>query len=458
MALNEVLDAIDRAQPAALERLFALLRIESVSTDPAHAPACRAAADWLVADLASIGFQASRRDTPGHPMVVAHGGDGAGPHLLFYGHYDVQPVDPVALWDSPPFAPEIRETGRGKAIFGRGASDDKGQFMTFIEAARAWKAATGRLPGRLTILLEGEEESGSPSLVPFLKANAGELRADLALVCDTGMLRPDTPAISTMLRGIVAEQVTIRAADVDLHSGAYGGAAINPIRVLARIVAGLHDADGRVTLPGFYDGVHELPAAIRDQWQALGFDAAEFLGPVGLSTLAGERGYSLLEQVWSRPTCDVNGITGGYTGPGFKTVLPAEAHAKVSFRLVGDQDPARIVESFRAYVRASLPPDCTARFVDKEGAAATTLPVDAPAFGKARQALSDEWPKPAVFIGCGGSIPIVGHFRRILGMDSLLIGFGLDDDAIHSPNEKYELNSFHKGARSWARVLAALTT
>jgi acetylornithine deacetylase/succinyl-diaminopimelate desuccinylase-like protein len=279
----------------------------------------------------------------------------------------------------------------------------------------------------------------------------------MALVCDTGMLRPDTPAITTMLRGIVAGEVTIRAADLDLHSGVYGGAAINPIRVLARIVAGLHDADGRVTLPGFYDGVRELPAAIRAQWQSLGVDAAELLAPVGLGTLAGERGYTLLEQVWSRPTCDVNGIAGGYTGPGFKTVLPAEARAKVSFRLVGDQDPAKVIESFRAYVRSSLPPDCTASFVEKEGAPATTLPMDAPAFGKARQALSDEWPNPAVFIGCGGSIPIVGHFRRILGMDSLLIGFGLDDDAIHSPNEKYDLASFHKGARSWARVLAALT-
>ena len=459
MGLDAVLKAIDAAQPEALERLFALLRIESISTDPAYAGACRAAADWLVADLAGIGFRAERRDTPGHPMVVAHGGHGAGPHLLFYGHYDVQPVDPLELWTRPPFEPAIADTPRGPAIFGRGTSDDKGQLMTFVEAVRAWKAATGRIPGRLTILLEGEEESSSPSLVPFLETNAEELRAELALVCDTGMLTPEIPAISTMLRGIVGEELTIQAADVDLHSGAFGGPAINPIRVLARILAGLHDDRGRITLPGFYDGVPELPSAIRAQWEALDYDSGAMLRDVGLSQPAGEAGRTILEQVWSRPSCDVNGIWGGYTGVGFKTVLPAETHAKVSFRLVGDQNPARVVESFRAYVRAALPPDCSVRFGTREaaGSRATVLPSDGPALAAARQALSDEWPKPAVFIGCGGSIPIVSHFRRILGMDSLLVGFGLDDDNIHSPNEKYDLASFHKGTRSWARILAALT-
>ncbi len=456
MALDAVLNQIDADQPQALERLFALLRIESISTDPAYAGACREAADWLVRDLESIGFQASRRDTPGHPMVVAQGA-GDGPHFLFYGHYDVQPVDPLELWTRPPFDPTIAETPRGPAIFARGAADDKGQLMTFVEACRAWKAVTGKLPGRLTVLLEGEEESSSPSLVPFLKANAAELTAQMALVCDTGMLGPDTPAISTMLRGLAGMEFTIHAAERDLHSGMYGGPAINPIRVMARIIAGLHDDDGRITLPGFYDGVHELPDAIRAQWAALDYDAAGFLGSVGLSELAGEKGRTLFEQIWARPSCDVNGIWGGYTGKGFKTVLPAEAHAKISFRLVGAQDPRKVLESFRAYVRASLPPDCTVSFDSKDPAPATTLPVEAPEFARARQALSDEWPKPAVFVGCGGSIPVVGHFREILGMDSILIGFGQEDDAIHSPNEKYDLRSFHKGIRSWARVLAALS-
>ena len=355
------------------------MRIESISTDPAHAPACRAAADWLVHELADIGFEASRRDTAGLPIVVGHGG-GEGPHFLFYGHYDVQPVDPLELWDRPPFQPRLGDTPRGPAIFGRGASDDKGQVMTFLEAMRAWRQVTGRLPGRLTVLIEGEEESSSPSLAPFLEANAAELRARMALVCDTGMLGPEWPAITTMLRGIVGEELTIHAADRDLHSGVYGGAAINPIRVLARILAGLHDARGRITLPGFYDGVPELPAAIRAQWDALDYDAGGFLGAVGLSRLAGEEGRSVFEQVWSRPSCDINGIWGGYTGEGFKTVLPAEAHAKVSFRLVGEQDPAKVIESLRAYVRAGLPPDCTASFRGKQGSRAVTLPADAPEF------------------------------------------------------------------------------
>jgi acetylornithine deacetylase/succinyl-diaminopimelate desuccinylase-like protein len=328
--------------------------------------------------------------------------------------------------------------------------------MTFVEALRAWKAVTGELPGRISILFEGEEESGSPSLVPFLEAKAGELTADLALVCDTGMWDRETPAITTMLRGMAGVEVMVRGASRDLHSGMYGGPAANPIRVLARILAGLHDADGRVTLPGFYEGVAEVAPEIKAQWETLGFDAGEFLGSVGLSAPAGEAGYSALEQIWARPTCEINGIWGGYTGEGFKTVLPAEAHAKLTFRLVGDQDGEAILAAFEAQVRAGLPADCKASFHTKTPSRATVLPSGAPEFARARAALSAEWPKPAVFLGSGGSIPIVGHFKRILGMDSLMIGFGQDDDAIHSPNEKYDLASFHKGARSWARVLTAL--
>jgi acetylornithine deacetylase/succinyl-diaminopimelate desuccinylase-like protein len=454
-SLSAVLDHVDSQMGAATDRLFSLLRIDSISTDPAYAASCRKAADWLVADLASIGFDASRRDTPGHPMVVAHSAT-AGRHLLFYGHYDVQPVDPLDLWHSDPFAPSIEETPNGKVIRARGSSDDKGQLMTFVEACRAWKAVTGTLPANVSILFEGEEESGSPSLIPFLRANADELRAELALVCDTGMFDAQTPAISTMLRGLAALEVTLHGPSVDLHSGAYGGPAINPIRVLTRILAGLHDDQGRVTLPGFYDGVTPVPAPVKAQWDALEFDGAAFLDAVGLSVPAGEPDYSILEQVWSRPTAEINGIWGGYTGTGFKTVLPARASAKISFRLVGKQDPVRIVESFKAMVSAALPADCTASYVLKDGSAATVLPFDAPAYESASQALGQEWGRPAAFIGCGGSIPIVGHFQSILGMDSLMTGFALDDDAIHSPNEKYDLRSFHKGIRSWVRILAAL--
>ncbi|MGJ8671251.1 MAG: M20/M25/M40 family metallo-hydrolase, partial [Oceanococcus sp.] len=287
-------------------------------------------------------------------------------------------------------------------------------------------------------------------------ANADELRADMALVCDTNMYDAETPAIDTMLRGMVYEEVIVTAASRDLHSGLYGGAAQNPIRVLSRILADLHDDDGRITLPNFYDGVSELAPDIAESWEALNFDADAFLGAVGLSKPAGETAYSALQQLWSRPTCDVNGIMGGYTGAGAKTVIASKASAKVSFRLVGEQDPKAIQAAFRAYVQENLPEDCTVEFIGYGNDRAFSLPLDMPEIVKAQQALTDEWQKQAVLMGMGGSIPIVGEFQRVLGMDTLLIGFGLDDDSIHSPNEKYNLTSFHKGIRSWARVMEAL--
>ena len=452
MTLDAVLTQIDNNLPQALDRLSAFLRIPSISTDPAYAGDCQSAADWLVDDLRSLGVQAEARPTAGHPMVVGRA-EGPGRHLLFYGHYDVQPVDPLELWDYPPFEPRIEAAPGGRVIRARGASDDKGQLMTFIEACRAWQAVHGTLPGNLTFLFEGEEESGSPSLVPFLRDNADELQAEIALICDTGLFDPKTPAITTMLRGLLGEEIVITGPSRDLHSGMYGGAAINPIRVLARILAGLHDDAGRVTIPGFYDGVPDLTDDLRAQWEGLGFDAAAFLGDVDLNTPAGETDRTALEMIWSRPTCEINGITGGYTGDGFKTVLPSKASAKVSFRLVGTQDPEQIRENLRAMVRAALPPDCTVEFFDHGCSPASVMATDNPAFEAARLALSDEWPNPAAYVGCGGSIPIAGYFQEILGMDSMLIGFALDDDQIHSPNEKYNVDSFHKGIRSWARVL-----
>ena len=454
--LDAVLRRIDDNLPASLERLFALLRIDSVSTDPAHAEACRRAADWLVRQLHGIGFDASARRTPGHPVVIGHH-QAAGPHALFYAHYDVQPADPLDLWDTPPFEPTLvtRPDGR-KWIAARGAGDDKGQLMTFVEAVRAWKEVAGTLPLRITVCLEGEEESGSVNLKPFLAANAGELHADIALVCDTGMWDRGRGAITMSLRGLVAEEVIVTAASRDLHSGMYGSAARNPVHVLSTILAALHDDDGRVTLPGFYDGVEELPPEIERQRSELGFDADEFLGDVGLSIPAGERGRSALEQIWSRPTAEVNGIVGGYTGRGFKTVIPSQASAKVSFRLVGDQDPGRIAASFRDFVRALLPADCKVEFVSHAGGRAIRLPLDGPWLPRARRALTDEWGADPALVGSGGSIPVVGDLKEVLGLNALLIGFGLDDDRIHSPNEKYDLTSFHGGIRSWARILAAL--
>lgn len=456
MTLDPVLARIDANLPKALDRLLDLLRIPSISTDPAYKGDCETAADWLVADLQSIGFEASKRPTPGHPMVVAHSG-GDGPHVLFYGHYDVQPVDPLNLWNRDPFDPQIEDTPKGKVIRGRGAGDDKGQLMTFVEACRAWKEVHGTLPANITIFFEGEEESGSPSLTPFMKENRNELTADIALICDTGLYGDDTPAILTQLRGMLSEELTITGPNKDLHSGMYGGLAMNPARVLAKIIAALHDEDGRITVPDFYEGVPELSNELAAAWDDLKFDEKQFLGEVGLSEPAGERGRRPLEMIWSRPTCEVNGIWSGYNGDGFKTVLPSQAHAKISFRLVGTQDPLKIRQNFRKMVQSMLPVDCTVNFKEHGASAAAQMTTTHPAFNQARKALSDEWPNAAAFIGGGGSIPIAGHFKNILGMDAMLIGFGKDDDGIHSPNEKYDLSSFHKGTRSWARILHEMT-
>ncbi len=456
--ISPVLTRIDNQLPEALGRLFELLRIQSISTDPAFKEDCRKAGSWLVDQLIEIGFEASLRDTDGHPMVVGHhdGPQGA-PHLLFYGHYDVQPVDPLELWHQPPFEPVLKELEGGqKQIHARGAADDKGQLMTFVEACRAWKQETGGLPCKITILFEGEEESGSPSLVPFFEANGEELTCDLALVCDTGMWDIETPAVNIALRGMVTEDFVIRAASRDLHSGHYGGAAANPIHILSKILADLHDESGRITLDGFYDDVEDVPENIRKQWDGLGFSASDFLGEIGLSMPAGEANRSVLEQIWSRPTAEVNGIIGGYTGDGFKTVIAAEASAKVSFRLVSNMDPEKVHVAFVKHVESHLPEDCTVEFKHHEGSPAIQLDHTLPQLNKAAAVLEEEWGKPAAMIAMGGSVPIVGEFKRMLGMDSLMVGFGLDNDCIHSPNEKYELSSFHKGTRSWARILAAL--
>ncbi|MBB3930682.1 acetylornithine deacetylase/succinyl-diaminopimelate desuccinylase-like protein [Kaistia hirudinis] len=455
--LADVLAYIDTHLDESLERLFRLVEIESISTDPAYAGRCVEAAEWLADALGAIGFDAAVRPTPGHPMVVGHASGGAGPHALFYGHYDVQPVDPIALWHAAPFEPKIVTAPDGKKqIVGRGTSDDKGQLMTFVEAFRAWKAVTGELPIPVSVMLEGEEESGGKNLVPFMEANRDELKADVAFICDTGMWDKSTPAMTTMLRGLVGEEIIITAASRDLHSGLYGGAARNPIQVLVSILDGLRDETGRVTLPGFYDGVGELPEAIRKQWENTGFDPDAFLGEVGLSVPAGEAGRSVLEQLWARPTCEINGISGGYTGNGFKTVIASKAFAKVSFRLVDKQDPEAIRAAFRDYVRSKIPADCSVEFVPHGGSPGVRLPIDGAALVKTQAALAEEWGKPCLLIGSGGSIPVAGDFARVLGLDALMVGFAHDDDRIHSPNEKYDVASYHGGIRSWARILAAL--
>jgi acetylornithine deacetylase/succinyl-diaminopimelate desuccinylase-like protein len=455
--LASVLDHADANLAASRANLFDLLRIKSISAQPAHAADCIKAAEWWRDQLAGLGFDASVRPTAGHPVVVAHLSGPAGytgPHILFYGHYDVQPVDPLSLWHSDPFDPQLVDGPRGKRYVARGAVDDKGQTLMFLEALRAWNIAGGGIPARITVLIEGEEEVGSVNLDPFLRANKAELAADMALISDTGMWNVDTPAITTRLRGMTYAEVTLRAANRDLHSGLYGGSALNPINALTKILGGLQDENGRIQLPGFYDSVAAVSNSQRAQWDALGFDETAFLGGIGLTTPAGERGYSALERLWARPTADINGIWGGYTGAGSKTVIAAEASAKVSFRLVANQDPDAVMEQFKQFVTDRLPPGATATFADFARAPGIEVNVDSPHVRQALDALADEFGKPALLMGSGGSIPVVTSLRSILGIDSLLMGFGLDDDQVHSPNEKFEEACFHHGIRSHVRLLA----
>jgi acetylornithine deacetylase/succinyl-diaminopimelate desuccinylase-like protein len=457
----ETVAAVLRHADASLEasrgRLFDLLRIPSISAQPAHRQDCARAAEWVRGQLAGLGFQADVRPTAGHPAVVAHHAgpvDYNGPHVLFYGHYDVQPVDPLELWTSPPFEPQLVDGPHGKRFVARGAVDNKGQSMMFIEALRAWQEAAGGIPARISMLVEGEEEVGSPSLEPFLAANKDELAADLALISDTGMWDVDTPAITTRLRGMTYAQVTLKAASRDLHSGLYGGSALNPINALTRILGELQDANGRIQLPGFYDTVKPVSNAQRAQWDALGFDEHAFLGKIALGTPAGERGYSALERLWARPTADINGIWGGYTGAGSKTVIASEASAKVSFRLVPNQDPDEVMEQFKRFVADHLPPNAKVEYEAHTHTPGIEMNLDSPWVRAAQAALAEEYGRPAVLMGSGGSIPVVTSLHTVLGIDSLLMGFGLDDDHVHSPNEKFEQRCFHHGIRSHARLLA----
>jgi len=435
-----------------VDDLITFLRIPSISTDPAYAGDVRLAAQWLVDHFHALGVQhASVMDTPGHPIVFAeHSTDPGLPTVLFYGHYDVQPPDPLVLWDSPPFEPVIRNG----ALYARGASDDKGQLFIHIKALEAFLKTEGQLPVNVKFILEGEEESGSVHLPGFIQEHADLLSADVIMIADTALFAPGIPSITYGLRGLAYVEVTLTGPDRDLHSGTYGGAIENPINALARLISGLHDENHRITIDGFYDRVRPLSREERTAMGALPFDEKRWAAEVGVDYTRTESGYTALEGSTARPTLDCNGIWGGYTGEGAKTVLPSVASAKISMRLVPDQTPEEITEKILNYFTRHTPATMRLSFKSLHGGHGVLVDVDSPAMAAAAEALQGVYGCRPYFTRIGGSIPVVADFKRLLGLDTILMGFGLDSDAIHSPNEHFGLDRFREGIISVIRFLA----
>lgn len=461
--ISPVLAAIDADIENSLGRMCEFLRFASIGTDPSHKADCQKAADWLTDHFKGLGFRARQFSATGQPVVIAEyvpptRGKSALPHVLFYGHYDVQPVDPLDLWHSPPFEPRRGKSTNGKdCIFARGAADDKGQLLTFIEASRHWLAVHGELPFRLTVLIEGDEEGDASHVDRFVAQHKDLLKADIVLVCDTEMWQDQRPLIVTSLRGCVSDEVEITGPKLDLHSGYFGGAAMNPLRVLSGILGKMFDAKGRITIPGFYDGVKTPSAAVRAKLAKIPFKPSAFLNPVGLKSAAGEQDFTMLEQMWLRPTAEINGIWGGYMGPGGKTVIPSKANAKLTFRTVAGQSPVKLQKAFRSFVRKGLPAGFKVKFSDSpETSAAVSVAAESPWVSATQRAVEAEWGKPAISSGAGYSIPVVESFKKHLGLDSVLVGWGHEDDAAHSPNEKYNIESYHRGTRSFARWIGEI--
>jgi acetylornithine deacetylase/succinyl-diaminopimelate desuccinylase-like protein len=477
---DAVLSWLRTNEKSSVERLIDWLRIPSVSTDPAYKEKVRDAAQWCARQLTDAGLQVEVRETgdvgrdgrgSGHPVVWATspGAPGyKGPHVLFYGHYDVQPADPVELWESGPFDPVVRPAqpgGPGERIIARGAVDDKGQVMMFLEALRAWKETSGQVAGgvKFSVLIEGEEESSSANLGRFVKDHLDEIKAcDVCLISDTGMLGRERPAITYGVRGIAYTEVTLHAANQDLHSGLWGGRAPNPINELAKIIASMWDRNGRVTIPGFYDKVVPLTEGERVAWRKLPFNGVEALKKIGLPPEADqwggqEHGYNTLEREWGRPCADVNGMFGGYTGEGAKTVIAAKATAKISFRLVANQDPAEIVKAFFSWLQQKTPPGCRIETKELGMGFPATVPTDSKHLAAAARAVERATGRAPDMIKSGGSIPVAGMLKGLAGLDTIFMGFGLDDDRVHSPNEKFELDCFRMGARSHALFIDELT-
>jgi acetylornithine deacetylase/succinyl-diaminopimelate desuccinylase-like protein len=445
------LDAYLSTHDARIQReLFDFLRIPSVSARSEHDADTARAAEWTAGALRAAGLEARVHETAGHPVVLGEwrGAGERAPTVLVYGHYDVQPAEPLDLWTSPPFEPTVRD-GR---VYARGSVDDKGQLFLHVKALEAHLRARGRLPVNVLVLAEGEEEVGSEHLASFIEAHATELRCDAVVISDSAMFAPGLPSVLSSLRGLAYFQLDVQGPAQDLHSGSYGGAVVNPAMALARILATFHDADGRIAIDGFYDAVKPWDERVRAQMRGLPFDEEHFRAEAGSPALGGEKGYTVLERLWTRPTCEVNGLLSGYTGEGAKTVLPAKAMAKVSCRLVPDQDPTKIEALMKAHVARVAPRGVTVTVTHLHGGRPWRAELDGPLFDAARRALAAAFGREPVITGEGGSIPVVGDFARILGAPVLLVGFGLPGENAHAPDEWMSMENFTKGMRAVAML------
>jgi len=448
-----VVDYLEQHADRFVAELQELLRIPTVSADPTCKPHMQRGADWVYSQFRDLGFKAEIVRTPGHPIVYAECLEVPGaPTVLVYGHYDVQPADPLDLWETPPFEPTIRDG----AIYARGATDDKGQFFTHVKSVEAWLKTKGKLPVNVKFVIEGEEEVGSKNLDDFLLAHKAALACDVAVISDTSQYAADIPAITTGLRGIIACEITVTGPKKDLHSGVFGGSVANPATGTARMIAALHDDQGRVQIPGFYDDVQPLSTADRAEFAALPFVEAEYRSELGVSAVSGETGFTTTERRWARPTCEINGLVSGYTGVGPKTIVPSKATVKITCRLVPNQNPEKLLQSLEAFLRSKLPTGLTMEFTSFHGAPGFLMDRSSPYLQAASQAIGEGFGKAPVFIREGGSIPVVTTFREILGVDTLLLGWGLNSDNLHSPNEHFSLTNFQRGIRASAALWGCL--
>ena len=445
-----------------VQELKDFLRIPSVSAKSSHAGDCRRAAEWIAAQMTGAGLDVEIVRTPGHPIVLGESraaGESA-PTVLVYGHYDVQPSEPDEAWTSPPFEPTVRtvDYAEGPHLFARGATDDKGQMFTHVKAAEAWHKAGGGLPVNLIYVIEGEEEVGSNNLEPFLAAHRERLACDVALISDTSQYAPGVPAITYGLRGITACEIRLRGPNRDLHSGVFGGSVANPANVICDLVASLHREDGRVMIPGFYDDVIPLTDEERRQFADLPFEQAAYFNALGVSGGHGEVGFSILEQRWARPTCDVNGLLSGYTGEGPKTIIPGEAMAKITCRLVPGQDWRKITESLETHLRRRLPQGIEMEFLSEHGGPGIRMDTSSPYMAAAKAAIADAFGAEPVFIREGGSIPVVATLKETLGVDTLLLGWGQNTDRLHAPDERFSLTDFQRGIEASASLMGRLAS